>query len=204
MDGSLHDFRNRNLYSSKTVSYSYCRKQTGKNTLKTAIWFFPLYLLIFTIFIFPIAWGGRLLFDGQNVNPEFYSILIPQYFDNTLITVLVFSWWFKFINFDDYHFHQLHYPLCFSNNLIIPYGLLGKFKAENETQNTRNITNIRKFSIFGLIILAFVFYKYFILKTSLDSVGLISFIVIAQLAPAMLSEPYSGEEEVIKEQLQDF
>jgi Na+/proline symporter len=27
-------------------------------------------------------------------------------------------------------------------------------------------------------------YKYFILKTSLDSVGLISFVVIAQLAPA--------------------
>jgi hypothetical protein len=45
--------------------------------------------------------------------------------------------------------------------------------------------------------MAFVFYKYFILKTSLDSVGLISFVVIAQLAPAF-SEPFSGEEEVIK------
>jgi hypothetical protein len=32
--------------------------------------------------------------------------------------------------------------------------------------------------------MAFAFYKYFILKTSLDSVGLISFVVIAQLAPA--------------------
>ncbi|MCD1117666.1 ATP-binding protein [Chryseobacterium turcicum] len=151
--------------------------------IKTAIWFFPLYLLIFTIFIFPIAWGGRLIFQGQNVNPEFYSILIPQHFDNTLITVLVFlgglSSCISMIIIS-----AITLSIMLSNNLIIPYGLLGKFKAENEIQNTRNITNIRKFSIFGLIIVAFAFYKYFILKTSLDSVGLISFVIIAQLAPA--------------------
>lgn len=151
--------------------------------IKTAIWFFPLYLLIFTIFIFPIAWGGRLIFDGQNVNPEFYSILIPQHFNNTLITVFVFlgglSSCISMIIIS-----AITLSIMLSNNLIIPYGLLGKFKSENEVQNTRNITNIRKFSIFALIIMAFAFYKYFILKTSLDSVGLISFVVIAQLAPA--------------------
>ncbi len=151
--------------------------------IKTAIWFFPLYLLIFTIFIFPIAWGGKLIFAGKNVNPEFYSILIPQHFDNTLITVLVFlgglSSCISMIIIS-----AITLSIMLSNNLIIPYGLLGKFKAENEVRNTRNITNIRKFSIFGLIIMAFAFYKYFILKTSLDSVGLISFVIIAQLAPA--------------------
>ncbi len=151
--------------------------------IRTAIWFFPLYLLIFTVFIFPIAWGGRLIFDGQKVNPEFYSILIPQHFDNTLITVLVFlgglSSCISMIIIS-----AITLSIMLSNNLIIPYGLLGKFKSENEEQNTRSITNIRKFSIFALIIMAFAFYKYFILKTSLDSVGLISFVVIAQLAPS--------------------
>lgn len=151
--------------------------------IKTAIWFFPLYLLIFTVFIFPIAWGGRLIFEGEKVNPEFYSILIPQHFDNTLITVFVFlgglSSCISMIIIS-----AITLSIMLSNNLIIPYGLLGKFKSDNEVQNTRNITNIRKFSIFALIIMAFVFYKYFILKTSLDSVGLISFVVIAQLAPS--------------------
>jgi Na+/proline symporter/nitrogen-specific signal transduction histidine kinase len=151
--------------------------------IKTAIWFFPLYLLIFTVFIFPIAWGGRLIFDGQKVNPEFYSILIPQHFDNTMITVLVFlgglSSCISMIIIS-----AITLSIMLSNNLIIPYGLLGKFKSESEEQNTRNITNIRKFSIFALIIMAFAFYKYFILKTSLDSVGLISFVVIGQLAPS--------------------
>lgn len=151
--------------------------------IKTAVWFFPLYLLIFTLFIFPIAWGGRLIFDGQKVNPEFYSILIPQHFDNTLITVLVFLGGLS-SSISMIIISAITLSIMLSNNLIIPYGLLGKFKSENEEQNTRSITNIRKFSIFALIIMAFVFYKYFILKTSLDSVGLISFVVIAQLAPA--------------------
>lgn len=151
--------------------------------IRTAIWFFPLYLLIFTIFIFPIAWGGRLIFDGQNVNPEFYSILIPQHFDNTLITVFVFLGGLSSC-ISMVIISAITLSIMLSNNLIIPYGLLGKFKSDNEVQNTRNITNIRKFSIFALIIMAFVFYKYFILKTSLDSVGLISFVVIAQLAPS--------------------
>ncbi|KFE99742.1 sodium:proline symporter [Chryseobacterium formosense] len=151
--------------------------------IKTAIWFFPLYLLIFTIFIFPIAWGGRLVFNGQNVNPEFYSILIPQYFNNTWITVFVFLGGLS-SSISMIIISAITLSIMLSNNLIIPYGLLGKFKSENEVQNTRNITNIRKFSIFALVIMAFVFYKYFILKTSLDSVGLISFVVIGQLAPA--------------------
>jgi len=151
--------------------------------IKTAIWFFPLYLLIFTFFIFPIAWGGRLIFNGQNVNPEFYSILIPQHFNNTLITVLVFLGGLS-SSISMIIISAITLSIMLSNNLIIPYGLLGKFKSENESQNTRNITNIRKFSIFALIIMAFAFYKYFILKTSLDSVGLISFVIIAQLAPA--------------------
>lgn len=151
--------------------------------IKTAIWFFPLYLLIFTVFIFPIAWAGRLIFDGQNVNPEFYSILIPQHFNNTWITVCVFLGGLS-SSISMIIISAITLSIMLSNNLIIPYGLLGKFKSENEIKNTRIITNIRKFSIFALIIMAFAFYKYFILKTSLDSVGLISFVIIAQLAPA--------------------
>ena len=58
--------------------------------LKTAIWLFPLYLLLFNLFVYPIAWGGNILFEGQNVNADTYSLLIPQYFNNTFLTVLVF------------------------------------------------------------------------------------------------------------------
>lgn len=71
-----------------------------------------------------------------------------------------------------------------SNNVIIPYGWIDTFKKKTETFNNKNIVNIRKVSIFSLIIIAFVFYKYLILESSLFSVGMVSFVLIAQLAPS--------------------
>lgn len=151
--------------------------------LKTAIWFFPLYLLIFNLFVFPIAWGGRIIFEGQTVNPEFYSILIPQHFGNQIITVLVFLGGLS-SSISMVIISSITLSIMLSNNLIIPYGWLDKLKSDNETKNTRSIMNIRKVSIFILIVTAFVFYKYFILKNSLYSVGLISFVIISQLGPS--------------------
>ncbi len=151
--------------------------------LKTAIWFFPLYLLIFNIFVFPIAWGGRIIFDGQNVNPEFYSILIPQHFNNQIITVLVFLGGLS-SSISMVIISSITLSIMLSNNLIIPYGWLDKFKSDNDIKNTKSITNIRKISIFILIVTSFAFYKYFILRNSLYSVGLISFVVISQLGPS--------------------
>src|SRR5690606_8019933 len=51
--------------------------------LHTAMWLFPLYMLIFNIFVFPLAWGGNLIFNGQQVNADMFSLLIPMHFDNT-------------------------------------------------------------------------------------------------------------------------
>jgi len=151
--------------------------------LKTAIWFFPLYLLIFNLFVFPIAWGGRIIFEGQAVNPEFYSILIPQHFGNQIITVLVFLGGLS-SSISMVIISSITLSIMLSNNLIIPYGWLDKLNSHNETKNTKSIVNIRKISIFILIVTSFVFYKYFILKNSLYSVGLISFVIISQLGPS--------------------
>lgn len=151
--------------------------------LKTAIWFFPLYLLIFNLFVFPIAWGGRIIFEGQTVNPEFYSILIPQHFNNQIITVLVFLGGLS-SSISMVIISSITLSIMLSNNLIIPYGWLDKLNSHNETKNTKSIVNIRKVSIFILIVTSFVFYKYFILENSLYSVGLISFVIISQLGPS--------------------
>ena len=151
--------------------------------IKTAIWLFPLYLLIFNFFVFPIAWGGKILFFGEDVNPELYSILIPQKFGNTIISTMVFfgglSACISMIIIS-----SISLSIMLSNNIIIPYGWLDRFKFGSETDNTKNIVNIRKISIFLLILVSFIFYKYFILGKSLFSIGLVSFVLIAQLAPS--------------------
>lgn len=151
--------------------------------LKTAIWLFPLYLLIFNIFVFPIAWGGNILFEQNSVNADAYSLLIPQLFNNRWLTVMVFLGGFS-AAISMIVVSSISLSTMLSNNLLIPYTFLGKLKAKEQVVNNKTIVNIRKISIFSLIIVAYFIYHFFGLDYNLVSIGLVSFVIIAQLAPA--------------------
>lgn len=151
--------------------------------IRTAIWLFPLYLLLFNLFVYPIAWGGNILFEGKEVNPDMFSLLIPQLFDNTFMTVLVFLGGFS-AAISMIVVSSITLSTMLSNNLLIPYGILGSLQKENQETNNERIVNIRRIGIFLMIILAFIYYRYFIMDFSLVSVGMISFVIVAQLGPA--------------------
>ncbi|MEM8522361.1 sensor histidine kinase [Flavobacterium sp. PL12] len=151
--------------------------------IRTAIWLFPLYLLLFNIFVFPIAWGGNILFDGKGHNSDTYSLLIPQLFDNTTLTVLVFLGGFS-AAISMIIVSCISLSTMVSNNLLIPYGFIGSLENSSQEKNNKRIVNSRKIGIFSLIILSYAIYRIFILDYSLFSVGLVAFVIIAQLAPS--------------------
>jgi len=84
-----------------------------------------------------------------------------------------------------------------SNNLLIPYGFIGSLQNKSQIENSKRIINSRKIGIFSLIILAYALYRIFILDYSLVSIGLVSFVIIGQLAPAFLVH-FFGKEAQIK------
>ncbi|MBU0940914.1 MAG: GHKL domain-containing protein [Bacteroidetes bacterium] len=151
--------------------------------IQTAIWLFPLYLLLFNVFVFPIAWGGNILFDGQGLNADTYSLLIPQFFNNTFLTVLVFLGGFS-AAISMIIVSSISLATMLSNNLLIPYGFVGSLENLSQEKNSKRIVISRKIGIFSLIIFAYAIYRGFVLDYSLVSIGLVSFVVIAQLAPA--------------------
>lgn len=151
--------------------------------IKTAVWLFPLYLLLFNIFVYPVALGGNILFEGQSVNPDTYSLLIPQFFNNQFITVLVFLGGFS-AAISMIVVSCIGLSTMLSNNLLIPYGFLGRLQSDVQETNTKKIVNIRKVGIFSLIILSYMIYRVFVLEYNLFSIGMVSFVIIAQLAPA--------------------
>ncbi|MFI0490492.1 ATP-binding protein [Flavobacterium sp.] len=157
--------------------------------IKTATWLFPLYLLLFNIFVFPIAWGGNILFQGKGLNSDTYSLLIPQFFNNNLLTVLVFLGGFS-AAISMIVVSSIALSIMLSNNLLIPYGFIGSLKNISPEKNSKRILNSRKIGIFSLIIIAYAIYRIFILDYSLVSIGLVSFVVIAQLAPSFFGALY--------------
>src|SRR3970040_253612 len=137
--------------------------ENNKEThIRTAIWLFPLYLLLFNIFVFPIAWGGNILFEGKGLNSDTYSLLIPQFFDNNFLTVLVFLGGFS-AAISMIIVSSIALATMLSNNLLIPYGFVGALQNKSPEKNSKRILNSRKIGIFSLIILAYAIYRIFIL-----------------------------------------
>jgi len=154
-----------------------------ENHIKTAVWVFPLYMLLINIFVYPIAWGGNILFEGSDVNADTYSLLIPQFMNNQTITVLVFLGGFS-AAISMIVVSSIGLSTMLSNNILIPYGFLGSLQTGNQAENTKRIVNIRKVSIFSLIIISYFIYRVLVLDYDLVSIGLLSFVIIAQLAPS--------------------
>tara|TARA_R110000751_G_scaffold135_2_gene595 strand:+ start:16114 stop:18804 length:2691 start_codon:yes stop_codon:yes gene_type:complete len=150
--------------------------------LKKAIWLFPLYLLLFNLFVVFIAWAGKLTF-GDTENAEYYSLLIPLENGNSFLATLVFLGGFSAV-ISMVIVSTLALSTMVSNNLIIPYGFLDKFIKNQPERNSKYIKNIRRISIFTIIISAYFFYVSFSKELSLYSIGLISFVIISQLAPS--------------------
>jgi len=154
-----------------------------ENHINTAVWLFPLYLLLFNIFVYPIAWGGNILFDGQMVNSDTYSLLIPQFFNNKTLTVMVFLGGFS-AAISMIVVSSIGLSTMLTNNILIPYNLIGNLKGNEQTISSRKILNTRKISIFSLIILSYFIYRFFGLNYTLVSIGMVAFVIISQLAPA--------------------
>jgi len=157
-------------------------ENTSEKHLKKAIWLFPLYLLLFNVFVIFVAWGGKLSLD-ESLNPDYYTLLLPLQHDNIFLATLVFLGGFSAV-ISMVVVSTLALSVMLSNNLIIPYGFLDKFSRSHPERNANYIKNIRRIAIFSLIVGAYLFYINFNVQLSLFSIGQISFVIIAQLAPA--------------------
>ena len=150
--------------------------------LKKAIWLFPLYLLLFNVFVIFIAWAGNLRLPSS-VNHDYYSLLLPLQEGNTFLALLVFMGGFSAV-ISMIVVSTLALSTMVSNNIIIPYGFFRKLVEGNPVENAKSIKTIRRIAIFLLIIVAYFFYIQFSNQLSLYSIGLISFVIISQLAPS--------------------
>lgn len=157
-------------------------ENTREKHLKKAIWLFPLYLLLFNVFVIFIAWGGNLTFS-KSVNPDYYSLFLPLANGNVFLALLVFLGGFSAV-ISMVVVSTMALSTMVSNNLIIPYGFLDQFIKGKSERNSIYIKNIRRVAIFLIIIAAYLFYVHFSNELSLYSIGLISFVMIAQLAPS--------------------
>ncbi len=161
-----------------------------ENHLKKAIWLFPLYLFLITLFVLPIAFGGKLLVGDTGVNADTYVLALPLQHGAGLLSLFIFIGGFSAAS-SMIIVETIAISTMMSNNIATPLLLsTRKFKTRGDGQLTNPILNIRRFSIFLIIALAFLYDKLVAQHFTLVSIGMVSFAAVSQLAPALLGGIY--------------
>lgn len=159
--------------------------------LKKASWLFPLYLLVINLFVLPIAFAGNLLHNGTDA--DMYVMNIPLLHGKNILSLFIFIGGFSAAS-SMIIVETIALSTMVSNNLVLPSFLASSlFKSRKERNATGLIITIRRFSIVAILLLAFFYDKLVAEKLSLVSIGLVSFVAVAQFAPAAIGGMYWKE-----------
>ena len=155
-----------------------------------ASWLFPLYLLLINIFVLPLAFGGKIIFEGTAVNADTYVLALPLKFNQTWLSLLVFIGGFSAAT-SMIIVETIALSTMISNNLVTP--VLLSFKKYNSNVGgtlTNNIINTRRISIIIILLLAYLYNRTIGHNYPLVSIGFVSFVAVAQFAPAAIAGIY--------------
>lgn len=165
-------------------------ENTDEKHLDKAMWLFPLYLLLINIFVIPIALGGLVHFDSGIVDADTFVLALPIAYDQGWLALLVFLGGFSAAT-SMIIVSTIALSNMLSNNLVMPIILSNnRLREKYQHQLGTLVLWIRRISIFSIIMAAYFYYREVSGYFSLVSIGLISFVAIAQFTPAIIGGIY--------------
>ncbi|MDX1736815.1 MAG: sensor histidine kinase [Alphaproteobacteria bacterium] len=160
-------------------------ENVNENHLKTASWMFPAYLLIMNIFVLPIALAGLDILP-ENADPDFFVLTIPLYFDQEFLALIAYIGGLSAAT-SMVIVAAIALSTMVCNDLVIPALLRWNFRGITDKDDlTGVLITTRRFSIFGVLILGYLYYRASGSAAALVSIGLISFAATAQFVPIMI------------------
>lgn len=153
--------------------------------LGTASWAFPLYLLLMSLFVVPIAVAGLDILPAE-ANPDLFVLTLPLSQGQDGLAILAFLGGFSSAT-SMVIVASIALSTMISNHLVMPVFLQFTGNKLNMSRDLRRvILIIRRLSI---VLILFLGYLYFSLSgggEALASIGLVSFTGVVQVLPALL------------------
>ncbi len=151
--------------------------------LKTARWMFPLYLILINLFVLPVALVVMMQPD-MLPSLSYITLELPMHFDQDALALLAYIGGLS-AGTSMVIIASITLATMMCNEIILP--TLIKLKVQlNDADLTQRILNIRRVAIVIILLLAFSYYRLLTQYNSLSDIGLLSFVAIAQFAPAIL------------------
>ncbi|MEI2298085.1 PAS domain-containing hybrid sensor histidine kinase/response regulator [Ensifer sp. MJa1] len=154
--------------------------------LRTAGMLFPLYLVAINLFVLPIAIAGILTFSGSG-DADLYLLTLPLANDLPLLTLITFIGGFSAAT-AMVIVASVALSIMISNDIVVPVFLRRNLTQRGGLQENfaGTLLNIRRSAIFVVLLLGYGYYRSADISAGLASLGLLSFVAISQMAPAML------------------
>ncbi|MEJ6395253.1 ATP-binding protein [Gymnodinialimonas sp. 2305UL16-5] len=160
-------------------------ENSDERHLATAGWAFPLYLLLISLFVVPIAVMGLSL-PGTGSNPDLYVLTVPLSQGQDGLALLVFLGGFSAAT-SMVIIAALALSTMVSNHIIMPLWLRATRHDDPMTGDMRRVALMaRRLSIAGILCLGLLYYRQSGGADALASIGLISFLGVAQVLPALV------------------
>lgn len=151
--------------------------------VRRARWVFPLYLLITSLAVLPVAAAGGLF--AQTANPDLFVLDLPHGQGARIMTAVVFVGGFSAAT-AMVIVETVALSAMASNSLILPLIARGKGGGAPDALSMAGpILQVRRLMIVAVLFLAWLYFQAMDRSSGLASIGLTSFAGLAQLAPAL-------------------
>ena len=161
-------------------------ENVNEKHLNKAIWLFPLYLMAINVFVLPVAIAGVLHFPGTPVDPDTFVLKLPMAEHKFALALFVFLGGMSAAT-GMVIVATISLSTMICNDLVMPILLRLNFLKMAQKGDLSNILlRIRWGSIVLVLLLGYVYFRFIGEFYSLVSIGLISFVAVAQFAPAII------------------
>ena len=153
--------------------------------LRTAAWAFPLYLLLMSLFVVPIAVVGLDLMP-EGSNPDLFVLTVPLSQGNEWLAMLSFIGGFSSAT-SMVIVTAMALSTMVSNHVVMPIWLNTHEGPRSVSGDVRTIVLMaRRVSIAAIMALGYFYYQLSGGGAALTSIGLVAFAGISQILPALV------------------
>ena len=160
-------------------------ENTNAEHITTARWLFPLYMISMCVFMIPIAWAGSQALAGTATNADLYSLMMPMAEGQTGLAILAYIGGVS-AAMGMVAVSTIAISTMLTNDIIMPFILHVRAVDMSQNKNLgRLLLNLRRLSIFAVLLLAYGYYLLIDSGTALVSIGLSAFVAVAQFGPPL-------------------
>ncbi|MFU8832703.1 MAG: PAS-domain containing protein, partial [Wenzhouxiangella sp.] len=161
-----------------------CRDQSH---LRAARWLFPLFLILISLPILPLAWAGNALLAADGVPSDLYALMLPLSGEQNALAMFAFLGGLSAAT-GMVILASLTLAIMIGNHWMTPamvnrgWGRISELGVSVRQQ--------RRFGIALVMLLAYVYSRLVGTTEALADIGALSFSALAQLAPAVILAVY--------------